>query len=231
MGLSSNAVQFKGIETVLKAYENRGVEFWSIWQNKQFMFKGAGDADLREILTMLTNGGTNATYTLRIFEDVKNVNEIKGNTADDGSFNFRLDSVGMDSYYVSPVQSPTSIILEKLSGIEKRLEEVETGEPENKSLGRLGEILEHPTIAAILPGLIEKLTGALFDTKQPQQPPQNVIQMPPARIAGIEEDNQVIIECITILKKHDPDIILHLQKLVQLAESNPALFKGLISSL
>src|SRR5574343_316699 len=86
------SIQFNNLESVLNAYTNRGVDAWAIFQGSQFMFKGIGLSDLEQILNSLSNGGTNAVYKLKVFEEITDEKNIKNNTPDDGSFNFRLNS-------------------------------------------------------------------------------------------------------------------------------------------
>lgn len=224
------SIQFNNREAVLLAFQNRAVEAWAIWQGKQFMFKGIGESELNEILEVLSNGGTNAVYTLKVFEGVEDASAIKSNTPDDGSFNFRLNSPEMaltQSSYTSALSNIA--IAEKLAKLEKRFEEEEEENIEIpvNSLGKIGEILDHPVIAPFVPILIEKIVGVLFGNNEPAK---SQAFLPATTLSGIEEET-MINEVIRKLKIHDPNLCEHLQKLLEMAEHKPDIFKAVINSL
>lgn len=229
---SSSSIQFKNRNSVLDAYSDRDVKAWSIWQGKQFMFKGWGLEELEPIIDLLGNGGTNAIYTLRVYEDLEDKRQIKSNSVDDGSFNFRLNDerqeITNSQYWKNDNREN---ILDKLTRIEARLDEEDTEVKTNKSLGKLGDILEHPAILPVVPLLIEKVLSALLGpNNQAQQQPQ-LNYTAPQSLAGIDSNDDLIRINIEKLKKHDPDLGTHLSKLVEIAETNPTLFKAIINSL
>lgn len=172
MGMSSS-VQFYGIKPVLQAYQNRDVEAWSLWQGKQYLFRGIGYDALSAYLNMLDEAGSGAVYTLKVYDDIEDEKKIKETTPADGSFNFRFTD---QSEYVEGKQGRQrvgraetgndSLILGKLEAMEERLRAMEHPEPESK-LGVIGEILEHPALAPMLPKLVEILAG--FLTGKPGQ--------------------------------------------------------------
>lgn len=224
-------VQFKGKETVLAAYSNRQSGAWSIWQSKQFMFRGYGEDDLSSVLTALEQGGTNAIYTLRIYDEIEDVEKIKSNTPDDGSFNFKLNAETQEltqSQYTS-----YHLLQEKIQSLENKIEELEDQEPELNA-GGLSGILDNPQIKAILPVIIERVIKNIFPEKN-NMPENNNNHYynpapAPARIAGIEHD-QELLQAAKELQEYDKDLVDHLRKLVVLAQTNPETFKMLISSL
>lgn len=223
-----SAIQFNNLQSVLLAFQNRGVDAWALWQGKQFMFKGIGETDLKMILDSLENGATNAIYTLKVFEEIEDEKKIKSNTPDDGSFNFRLNSDRMEltqSAYTSAYSN--AAIVKKLEEIEKRLDEDEVVE-EKSGLGKIGEVLDHPVIAPLIPIVLEKVLTAIF-SKNPV--PQNQLNYQPAMaLSGIDED-AAEKEVIEKLKKHDPQLLEHLSKLLEIAETNNPLFQVIIKSL
>lgn len=222
-------LQFNSLESVLDAYDNRQVESWAIHQGKQFMFKGQGHDELLTILNSISKGGTNAIYTIKVFEDVDDVKKIKSNTPDDGSFNFRLnsDQMTLTTEQYTSVYSNRAIA-EKLEALEKRLLEDEEIENEkNKSLGKIGDILEHPVIAPIVPILLEKIISTIFGNNN--QNNQNNM-LPAMAISGISDD-EIIEDTIEKLKVFDPEVKNHLLKLLEMANNNNELFKIVINSL
>src|SRR5574337_188524 len=226
-------LQFSNKESVINAYDNRNVEAWAIHQGKQFMFKGIGRDELITILDSISKGGTNAIYTLKVFEDIDDLKAIKNNTPDDGSFNFRLNADEMivtQSAYTSALSNMA--IAKKLEEIEERLnrdelEEVEeTEKPE--SLGVIGKILDHPAITPLIPVLMEKIISTIFKNEPTQA--DKLKYAPSMAINGITED-ELIKSLIEKLKLYDKNIIIHLNKLIEIAETNPVLFNSIISAL
>lgn len=248
-GLSSS-IQFRDGEAVLSAFENRKVEAWSISQGKQFMFKGIGSEDLRAVIETLSDSFSSATYTLRVYEDLKYIKEIKSNTPDDGSFNFKFNEDLKENYRVmgggptSYSQKENNLILSKLAGIEERLNREEMEEPEeNKtpSLGIIGDILAHPAIAPIAPTLIQTflefitgkaVPGNLNNNQNLRMAPEmiNSNSYQSNSISGINEDQQ-LNEAIIKLKSYDSNLLQHLQKLIVIAENDNTTFNLIIKSL
>lgn len=228
--MAYNTIQFKGKDQVLKAYQNRSADGWAIFQARQFMFKGVGSEELESILDMLCNGSTNAIYTLKVFDEIENCKEIKGNTPDDGSFNFKLNSDGQEinnlQYRaVSFKDELQSKILELEKEIELLKEERE--EDEKPALGGIGQILEHPSVAPLLPVIIEKILSFL----SPKKDEGKLIAMPenkPAAIGSVS--NLELSDVVNELKKYDPNLLQHLRKLLELAKNDNATFNVIVKS-
>lgn len=228
--MASSSVQFKGIEGVCDAYENRNVIAWSLWQGKQFMFKyegsdiGEGAQNLRDTLQLLSES-SNAIYTLKVYEDG---GKIKSNTPDDGSFNFKLNSEGQEitnSQYTSYKNS--NEIAERLARIEAKLlqeEQYEEDEPESR-LGLIGEIISHPTLQPIVQSFLSSLIGIGKNVGASASP-----QMQRVSISGINDD-ATLMAAITELKNHDTHLAEHLTKLATIAKESPDSFKFLLSTL
>lgn len=220
------SIQFKGVDSVIEAYENREVAPWSIWQGKQFMFKYEGNnvAEGAQQLTAtleLLKESSNAIYTLKVYEDLKG-GKIKSNTADDGSFNFKLNG---DEQTITQNQYASLKYNDKLSERLERIEQAlleredEEPEPENK-LGVIGEIISHPTIAPI----VQNIVAAIFSKGQ------SPAQTPRVALSGVNDESE-LKEAVEALKKHDSKLTEHLQKLAALAEQSPESFKFLLTTL
>jgi hypothetical protein len=233
MSVSSSSVQFKNKNAVLEAFANRDIKAWSVWQGKQFMFKGVGLDELEPVIEALASGGTNAIYTLKVYEDLTDKKFIKNNTVDDGSFNFRLNDERQEitnaQYWNN---NNRENILEKLNRIEERLdaEEKDTYEKPNTSLGRIGDILQHPAILPIVPVLVEKVLSVILGPNNNNMQPQ-LNYKPAVSLAGVNENDNLIQINIEKLKNHDPNLGVHLSKLVEIAETNPGLFQTIVNSL
>lgn len=223
------SVQFKGVNSVIDAYERRKVPAWSLWQGSQFMFKYEGDdmeqggQELQSILEVLSDS-TNAIYTLKVYEDLPG-GKIKDKTPHDGSFNFRLNA---DNQEITNSQYGAlrnqNAILEKLESLEKRLnekDEEEDDEPPSK-LGLIGEILNDPGTSQIVLPLIMKAFGIGTTPSHPAM----------RSINGIPDDDRATLnEAMQILKTADPKLPEHLMKLAKLSKESPDSFKFLLQTL
>lgn len=227
------SVQFRGVDTVLEAYQRREVAAWSIWQGKQYMFKyegsdiSEGANQLHEVLKMLSNA-TNAIYTLKVYEDLKKGAKIKSNTPDDGSFNFRLN---MDTQEITMAQytrtNNSNELLSRLTAIEAKLQaDDEEEEEEPNRLGMIGHILEHPVLGQLAAGFLGKILA----------PAQQVPALAAGRIAGLPEATAQptapdLSNAVAVLLQHDPKLAEHLGKLAALATNNPQSFQFLLQTL
>jgi hypothetical protein len=139
-------VQFRGIDTVLKAYENRNCPAWSLWVAKQFLFKYEGSTvedakgNLEETLAMIEENGSTAIYTLKIYEDLKQGQKITEKMECHGSFNFRLQD-DPNEY-----RRGSNALESKINALQKRIDEYEAEEEEedDSALGQINQVLENP---------------------------------------------------------------------------------------
>lgn len=215
MGFSSS-IQFREPEEVLSAFINRKVEAFTIFCGRQFLFKGWGADELQNYLEVLSGADSNATYTLRVYEDIasaKDMKKVKSGTEDDGSFNFKFNEEIQGVYgrirgIVGNNSTPSDInkVLDRLDKLEKTM-----NEPEEEEKTQIEKILDHPLTKQFAPLLLGMLSGA-----KPALP----------AISGIPvtSDKEVINE----LQQHDPDLYRHLDKLLQVAKSDPASFQNLV---
>lgn len=238
-----DSVQFKGIENVIKAFEQRDVEFWGIWQKKCLITKGMGSEELKTFLQMLIENGSGAVYTLKIFEDIDDLKKIKENSSADGSFSFRLNSdmpgtldSSMNNY--EQVNSRNKLF-QRLDAIENKLNGV--GEEENEPdtfYDKVIGIISDPNRLQQYVGIIKEI----FSNNNPQPAAQS---FRPA-VAAIGNTQPVIMKAheqptadtmerlakaLDTLEKHDPKIVDHLEKLANLASEKPGKFKGLLTML
>jgi hypothetical protein len=207
-------VHFWGVENVLKAYDQRGVESWAVVQSKQLLNKGDNREDLATYLKTLWQDST-AVFTLNFYE--RDVDSVKPTTPNDGSFNFKLNLQN----HGSNVGGNDSLVLSELNAMKLKFAEWESDEdndedPEPDMLERISGLLEKPAII----GLINKFTGLNM------QPIGKVGNVPPG-----ENNDREIETAIAVLKTKDPYLGKHLTKLATMATTNPANFQFLLSTL
>ena len=236
MGLS---IQFRDKEQVLEAFNNRKVNAWSIWCSKQFMFKGLGEESLEQILETLSSGSTNAIYTLRVYEDINDLKKIKSNTADDGSFNFRLNDEAqtLNQEQYSHWRN-SNAMLSQMKALEAKMDALQAREDEENEEEQtgIGKLLEHPAIAGVAPMVIEALVSAVTGIFKNNQIPQLQQSQPQPQqrgaINGVKEfDENKALEILEKLHVYDNDLLTHLEKLLAMAENNNDLFNTLLKYL
>jgi len=178
------------------------------------LHKGNDRETLAEFIKTLWQEST-AVYTLNFYEC--EVDGVKPNTPNDGSFNFRLNEPEGSTRGIS---GNNSLILSELNALKLKFEQWENEEDEPDSnepdmWDRINGLLEKPAIV----GLINKLSGMNLQ--------------PTAKIGTVptEENNSEIESAIAVLKTKDPFLGRHLTKLATMATTNPANFQFLLSTL
>lgn len=245
--------QFFGVDAVVDAYRYRELGVWGIFDGREFMAGGNGEGELRQYLSMMSRHGSTAIYRLKVYKDVDDVDDLDDKTPCAGSFKFKLT----ESYdrVVSGPSAPVrqsfdvgDVVAEKLN--EQIVREV--GKVLEKKFNNDGEhelkTKEKPqTLSEIVMGFIEnpeKLVGIIGAVKALMSPAPQVMGVP-AALAGVDagqhvsritpeqqqEEDDILDNALNKLEEHDPDIVLHLAKLAELAEKKPQLFKMLITQL
>lgn len=224
----SSAVHFTGIDNTVDAFIKKGIPYFAVVSGKQIIHKNqdetsveAAAIELENFLNML-NTGSNAIYTLRIYESLEN-GKITDKTPCDYGLNFRLniDSMTVGNSRLAYHENRNALlgtnneILSKLSAMEARLEAMEEDEEENEDPDMISGLMKNPEIQGMLVGM---LTNFL----QPKS-------VKPTAIAGISENK--LSEAIEILKQHDPHIDEDLMKLAEIAVNNPGQFQMLLKML
>lgn len=229
--------QFVGIDETLEAYESRGVDAWALFAGKRMIVRGTGIDALKKFLTMISNSGTVAVYTLKVYETVSDDSEIKSNTPDDGSFNFKIHSLdrgGMSGIVGRHYGDPD--IADRLDAIEEKLSgTTDEGVMSQITTALIGMLQE--------PRKLNEFIGAL--SGKPQPPPVHSYPVPstvtgvsrigqvqpttaPATNLTSENNLQRIGDAIEVIGKHDERIVEHLEKLAKIARDNPQQFKTLL---
>jgi hypothetical protein len=236
----SKAVQFRGINNVIQAYENMDIGPWGLFQGSQFLMKYEGsDVDagadlLKQYLNTLDLRSSDGnTYTLCIYDSpgVK----INNATKYDASFNFRL----VDNFADHQDSKIGSVYEQRLSGIEQSLKAL-TADPEpeelsakDKFFGMVSTILEHPEVQRALAVKVVTIMDSLGDSitgifKKPAQ-------YAPAAIGNVAppaaDENAKLQEAVTILVTVDNQLGTHLLQLAKIAQADPKKYNNLISML
>jgi len=84
-----SVMQFYGSDAVIRVFENRGLDTWSVWQGKNLMGAGQGAAELQAFMDMLGDYSAGAVFTLKVYAKGTK-DDIDERTAANGSFNFKL---------------------------------------------------------------------------------------------------------------------------------------------
>lgn len=84
-------IQFYGKDSVLKFFDMQSSDAWGVFQGSELLHSATGRDDLENYLDMLSGGGTEATYKLRMYPDGTKPTR---NADYSGSCQFRLNQVG-----------------------------------------------------------------------------------------------------------------------------------------
>jgi hypothetical protein len=250
----ANSIQFYGIDAVMKAAENRKCAAWSIWHNKQFLFKSLPDQDegqaldyLKDILESVADN--DVIYTIKFYEEVQG--KINEKTPCDGSFNFKiLDEEEMQErrYKRQAMGNRYNGLKEWQQNIEEKLDrllgEGDEEEEEEKTLeGELIGMVNNPIkliefvqslnqAKALLTGA-EVTPGTIANVLRAGQIKEVPAPAPGQLEANLSHDEmmQRLNVALTTLGENDPNIIFHLEKLATLSTEKPETFKTAIAML
>lgn len=227
--------QFWGKDSVLKAFDLRGVDVWAIFQGKAMITKGDGAEDLSSFLDMLSGGYTQAIYTLKIYES-SDVSDVKDNTPSDGSFNFQLSDTGAMGAVSGPYGNANNLILQRLDKIEKQMKEGwETETIGSAATKGLINLLQDPDGIVRVLEVVGSILGRPIINRAAGTMPAADTPVKNAGNMGEKNSDEVrrdrLVSALNILEKHDPDIIEHLEKLAILAQDKPFVFKQAIQML
>lgn len=237
------AVQYTGINNVLRAIENIDIPYFAVFSGKSLIFKNPAFGDIGidetgEAVNILQsfleglNQGSNAIYTLKLYETIP-AGGITDKTPANYSINFRLNLEGMDKLpqriEAENRQNVNSEILSELRALRMRVDEMENEEPEEKPSGILGALLNNE---AVLNTLVASVAGiAAHFMNQLSIKPINNVAMP---INGIDQEpteQQKISKAIEVLSKSDPNLGDHLLILAKMSIDNPSQFTWLLGML
>jgi hypothetical protein len=231
----SKSVQFRGIKNVVKAYTNKNVPAWGLWQGTQFLEKYEG-ADIEEGATLLQDylqaldqrsNDTN-TYTLCVY-DVPKGTKITSASKYDASFNFRiLDTI--EDHYQNKMGGALDA---RISGLEEKLDAVlhpAESEVDEKpdAWFFLTKLFEHPQIQQVL---ITKVLGLVDGVSNMFTGGMGAAR--PAQAIGSADNSETekLQTAVGILAGIDPQLGSHLLALAQIAQKDPGKYNSLIGML
>lgn len=244
------SVQFRSIADTVAAFERMSCEVWSLWDGKRFMFKGVGADELRGFLDLMdNNGSTNAAYILAYYDGLEDASTVNNKTAFDGSFSFRLNSDGTEitTGQYKRIHTDNELV-SKVNALEHKLDAVlerdDDEDSESNSLGVIGQILGHPSIAPVLPLLVEKIVSSILSPAAVQPVLSMPTQLPLRKVSGVDPvhaaahasavegvKDAVLQNAISRLQKADDKLALHLSKLADLSERDPNSFNYIVKML
>ncbi len=248
--MRSNAVQFKGIDQVVEAYEMNEMASWSIWNGPNLMFAYEDDAMdegakmLKQAIEMLQKGQSEGAYTLKVYKDAPG--EIRSNTPYSRAFNFHLFGEGeTKSPQAARANNIIGVINDRFQEMQATIlgrvldkidaEDEEDAKPEKAAglMGMINGLLENPQIQiAVANKLGAFVTGLLGIPQGPQaiagiNPGTN--NQPPVSLSAEQEDK--INQAIDILAACDPQLGDNLLKIAAIARDSPGKYSMYVSML
>jgi len=234
-----SSVLFRGVNQVIKAYHAMDVPSWSMWAGKnQLLFSYSGDDMLegenmlREAISMLKEGGTDASLILKVYQDVPN-GKIKNNTPFDNSFGFSLYDLEEDSPAMRYRTQGYRNLEEKVEQLQQQLagraEEEEDEKPQG-FMGKIGAILEKPEIQQMIIGAVAGYVKRFFN-KEPIVASMGEIHQPAHAEQGSAwdslsaEQRDKVQNAMDILMRTDPKIGDHLYALALIAQNEPSKYQ------
>lgn len=245
------AVQFRGKRQVVDAYEANDMAPWSVWcgpQNLMFAYEGNDIGEGKEFLTQtldkLKSGGSEAAYTLKVYDDQKKGSKISTVTPASRSFNFGVfDQDGEDTPYHKRQMSTMGALenrfnqmqdkwmQEMIELMDEKKKEKEAPEPVGGIAGLINGLLDTPGVKEALAAKVIGLFGM-----------GPAIGQAPAQVAGIQQGDpemarispqeyQLLEQAIAILATHDKKIGTHLMGLAVIARDSPAKYKMALTFL
>ncbi len=205
------SIQLIGKSAVLAAFDEFDADTWALFDSKSPVLSGQGSDSLEAWLDRFMPGGSTAQYTLRIY-DVDP--PIKASTEYIAAFKFRLS----DPYAGAGISGHTTKLLERIEGLEKRLEgEGEEGE------GLSGIVmgwLKDPDKLETVVGAFRQLIGKepVTDGSNPSTTIQTMAGYKVTSDANQDDDKKLerLAGILDKLEKKDPKLLDHLDKLSQM---------------
>lgn len=230
-------IQFTNKDDVLEAYKRMKVGPWAIWCGKAMNFSCSDkdpsecEAELSQYLEMLDRNELAVYYTLCVYDELAG-DKITNKTPYSASFNFRLTesaagfrraAAGIDSglggLTVGSLRKQwesEQALLNEIKALRMEVEDLKNDdgdEDDDYGLGKVGKILQHPTIAP----MAQQFLGALMGMIQRIQPA--------GQLAGVPDEPEKIQAALQILTDCIPDFPDILNKLALLAQKNPGQLK------
>lgn len=237
----AKAIQFYGSETMLQAFNARGLAVWAIFSDRTLCVAGEGEEELKEYVEMLQSNPV-PVYTLKVYKGV-DADDVIDKTPCHGSFNFKLDGERANVSGTSDGRGAIGKVLKRIEEIESgylldyldRLEERRAAKTENKLdiIGAVNNLINDPGNLVQALGIIKNLFSS---NNQVQAVGISSIAPPGASHAmaaetPLEQQIERMQAAINILERNDPNLVVHLEKLARLSEENKPMFGFLLQNL
>lgn len=243
-------VQFFGSDKVLQAYRARGVETWGIFDGKNLMQSGDTEDELSQWLRMLEPGGSQGTYTLKVFRDLT-ADDVTDKSESNGAFKFKLGESSQAFGVVSRAgtnagpQSVNDMIAAKIGKIieadiddliDRRIngsKDDDEDSPTNWGKMIMGVLKDPQQLGAVL-GVIKGIFNPGTGVANISAPTAlaGVRQQPPDITDTMNEQQlEQLQSALDRLGAKDPKLVLHLSQLADLAEKKPGLFNMMLVQL
>lgn len=239
----ASSCQFIGKDRIMTVYDNKKLLYWSLWQGTQFLEKGQGREALSEFLDMLSEDGSLAIYTLKLYDRGENaLGSISNKSEFDGSYNFKLSG----AQYSSGGSGQFADMLHR----ERRIWELEQEirdmrrDAESKQPNLIGSVMDAVNDPQKLGQYINIIRGLLSPRMEPSgavgRIPVPIAQAEPIQQASTTENDtpmedekklERLAAAIDILEANDPKIIEHLEKLAKMSKENKSLFSMVLMQL
>ena len=224
-----------GVNSVLHWFEtNAEHPYFSVWDTKKtILFQNSADdmdvavQKLSENITAAEQNGYNDVLILKLHPKKEKSGYVTDKSETIASFTFRPVELPQYQPYNQYQQNNSSnAILEKLTGIESRLNAIEEEEEEVEQpkgiAGYVETLLQNEQIQSAMAGIVTNFLGKILAPKMSNQ----------MALAGIpEEQDEKILLAINILKQHDECLGDDLIKLSEMAVTNNGQFNFLLSML
>ena len=223
-----------GVNSVLHWFEtNAEHPYFSVWDTKKtILFQNSADdmdvavQKLSENITAAEQNGYNDVLILKLHPKKEKSGYVTDKSETIASFTFRpVELPQYQPYQPYQQNNSSNAILEKLTGIESRLNAIEEEEEVEQPKGIAGYVetlLQNEQIQSAMAGIVTNFLGKILAPKMSNQ----------MALAGIpEEQDEKILLAVNILKQHDECLGDDLIKLSEMAVTNNGQFNFLLSML
>jgi hypothetical protein len=235
----------------MAAYAQKGMDLWGICQRRELIHAGEGAEALQSYLDMLAVSGSAAEYTIRFYDDDVEPSAIRRDTDYHSCYTVKLTDAPLYSggqqvarvgaAGIDPVFAEVQgMFYKKIAAAVK--EEMEgKHEPEEETIGDLlkGLLKKPESLVGIINAIRGFAHGGAIHAPVAMgnvNPPAARIgtQAPPPQQAHKPSPDELmarIAAAIDRLEKCDPNILVNLEKLATLAETNPAMYAMAVKML
>lgn len=237
--MSSSAVQFRGADQAVEAYEMNAVPSWALFVGKEILgqYRGQsveeGGGMLHQWCEKLRDGMSNATYQLRMYEGEPRT--INNTTPYNFSFRFKLitddeaegEGFGTGRVYRQLLERVNALEAEKLA---RNLEDEEEEEEIGGVQGFIGNLLNKPEVQNYLMqavgGFVSRMAGIRPQPAAMAGTPDQAASGQPVDMtqvyANLPADQQALLNrALEILLTKDPQAGTRLYKIALILQNNP----------